>query len=131
MVLKPLFDELDFGLEDIPLEADKHKWSLPDELAENFSKYTKMHISDKDWATNMENYPPPANVDAVPTMDNNFRKLLKDEGQNTAIDVDQELASLQKKVEEIMGPLGQVWAECAKFKRGEIDRVGQLGMAST
>ena len=125
-----------FELPELVLEADKNKWTLPQELADNFATYTKLHITDKDWASNMEEYPPPSNVDAVPNMDNNFKRLLKDEGQNAAIDADHDLSNLQRKVEGIMGPLGKAWSECARFKRGEVDKVDvykvcqQLGMAS-
>ena len=130
-IKKPCFD-----LVKLSREADKNKWELPEELATHFAEHTKLHFSDVDWKTNMEAYPVPSNMGCVPVMDNNFKKMLKDEGLNTAIDVDTELSNIQGKVEEIMGPLGKAWSECLRYKRGDFDDIDvftiadQLNMAS-
>ena len=112
-----------FDLVKLSKEADKHKWELPDELAAHFTEHTKIHFSDNDWKVNMEAYPVPSNVGCVPVMDNNLKGLLKEEGQNTAIDMDHELSNIQSKVQEIMGPLGKAWSECLQFKRGDFKEI--------
>ena len=125
-----------YELPQLVMEADKNKWALPQALADYFSSQTRLHMSDKDWTVNMENYPPPSNVDVVPIMDNNFKRLLKDEGQNAAIDIDQDLSTLQKRVTSIMGPLGKAWARVAQFRSGELEELDTkellelLGMSS-
>ena len=77
-----------FGLKKLICEADKSKWELPPELAEHYLYYTRKHMSDSDMKVNLEEQLVPTNAGAVPVMDANFRGILKKEGKNGAVDID-------------------------------------------
>ena len=47
---------------------------------------------------NLEEFPPPDNVNTVLQMDANFKNLLKKEGKNAIIDQDAERASVQHRL---------------------------------
>ena len=121
-VKKPCYD-----LPHVPLEADSGKWELPEELAEFFGVNARKHIPDKDMLAIMEDYPPPSNLQCVPRLDESARKTLKDKNLNATIDSDEDLASIQTKIQDIAGPLGVAWASVKMWERG--DPVGVDGMA--
>ena len=97
---KPRYD-----LEHIVSEDDELKWDLPTELAEFFTLYTKQHVGDSDLKKQMKHFPIPENVSCVPTLDANLRTTLRKEGSNSAVELDDDLATIQKKVQDIIGPL--------------------------
>ena len=102
-----------FTLRDVPIEADENKWELPEKLAEFFAKYTRKHYTDSDLNAFMENYPSPTNVDCVPHLDNAVKKRLQKEGKNSAVDHDNDLALVQKKIQDVLGPWelhGRPWS---------------------
>ena len=109
---------LQFDLEDIPVEKDKYKWELPTELAAYFSKYTRKHYADSDLAAWIEQYPTPSNVDCVLGLDNTMRRALKEEGKNSAIDADDDMLQIQRRIQDVLGPLGVNWAEMQLYMGG-------------
>ena len=103
-VKKPCFD-----LQEVPREEDEDKWLLPEELAVHFSNNSKRHTTDKDMLSFMKEYPTPSNIDCVPRLDESAKRSLKDKNLNPTIDIDDDFAAIQKKVQDIMGPLGAAW----------------------
>ena len=87
---EPTVKKARFDLKHIVSEAEQRGWTLPDELAEYFSLYAKMHVAEADLKADLEleNFQPPSNIDCVPVMDANLRNTLKKEGSNAAIDVE-------------------------------------------
>ena len=59
----------------------------------------------------IEQYPVPDNLSCVPTMDANLKATIRKEGKNTssAVDLDEDWASIQSKIQDIMGPIGVAW----------------------
>jgi hypothetical protein len=109
--LAPEPKKLKFDLKHVRREKEENDWEIPAELAEFFQYYCKTHIADADMATDMENFPPPKNLDSVvPVLDPWMKKALTDEGKNTAREQDTELHTIQKKFLNVMGPLGVAWA---------------------
>ena len=53
-------------------------------------------------------------------MDANFKNLLKKEGKNAIIDAD--WTSVQQRLQEVMGPLGAAWNQCALVRANKVDR---------
>ena len=56
---------------------------------------------------NLELFPVPSNVHGVPSMDANFKNILKKEGKNAAVDVDADWEVAQQLVQDVFGPLGK------------------------
>ena len=108
-----------FDLPEIPREEDKGKWILPEDLAAYFASNTKRHTTDKDMLAFMHEYPTPSNVDCVPRLDESAKRSLKDKNLNPVIDIDEDFTSLQKKVQDIMGPLGAAWGILRLWKTGQ------------
>ena len=112
-----------FVVKQLCREEDEGKWTLHDSLAAHFVHHTKTHITDVDMKRNMKPYSLPTNVDCVPSMDNTFRTLLKKEKATTAIDTDGDWETVQRKILDVMGPLGKVWVDCKRYERGEYDDI--------
>ena len=110
-----------FATKKIIKEEDEGKWTLPESLADHFISHTKTHIADKDMRKNMIPYALPTNIDCIPTMDNTFKSLLRKEKAGPAIEVDGDWEVVQRKVQDVMGPLGKVWENCKRYERGELD----------
>ena len=119
-VKKPRSDDHDFEVKKLIREEDEGKWSLPASLVSHFVAHTKVHITDLDMRKNMKAYSLPTNIDCVPIMDNTFKNLLKKEKAAGAIDVDSDWEIVQRKVQDVMGPLGQVWEECKRYGREDM-----------
>ena len=54
-------------------------------------------------------------------MDNTFKGLLRKEKAASAIDVDGDWEVVQRKVQDVMGPLGMVWEDCKRYEREETE----------
>ena len=98
-----------YDLPEIPREEDKGKWILPEDLDAYFASNTKKHTTDKDMLAFMQDFPTPSNVDCVPRLDESARRSLKDKNLNPVIDIDEDFTLVQRKVQDIMGPLGVEW----------------------
>ena len=107
-------------LEHVPREEDEDKWVLPDELAAFFSEYTKKHYSDKDMKNFMKVYPAPSNINCVPQLDDSAKKSLKDKNLSQTAELDEEFATIQEKIQDVMGPLGAAWAVLKLWRAGEL-----------
>ena len=104
------------------IEKEESAWGLEQELADYFGTYVKKHISDSDMLNEMQEYPPPANLkDLVPVLDPYMKKTLTEEGKGLVKDQDGDLATIQNRMLEIMGPLGAAWASLELHKCGEAD----------
>ena len=121
----PLTKRPRFDLKHIVSEAEKFNWELPEELAEFFIHYCKTHVSESDVKLELEEFPAPSNVSCVPSMDATFKSTLKKEGANAAIDGDEDLSTIQKKIQDIMGPLGVAWASVELFRNGECSDLNE------
>ena len=108
-----------FFLREIPKEKDQHKWQLPEELATFVTKYTKEHCPDSDIQAWIENYPPPSNIQGAPVLDCTLRKALKDDGKSSVIDADDDFLQIQRKIQEVLGPLGVAWAQLEMCVSGQ------------
>ena len=107
---EPVFKKPKFELKHVRREKEENDWEIPGDLADFFQFYCKSHITDSDMAAEMLHFPPPKNVECVPVLDAWMRKALTDEGKNTAREQDCELQTIQKKIFNVMGPLGVAWA---------------------
>ena len=117
-----------FVVKQLIREEDEGKWALPESLAAHFVTYTKTHINDQDMKKNMKLYALPTNIDCVPTMDNTFKGLLRKEKAASAIDVDGDWEVVQKKVQDVMGPLGMIWEDCKRYEREETEELDMTGL---
>ena len=108
----------DFGFEDIPREKDQGAWELPAKLVTFLEKYARSHVPDSDVSAWMEDYPPPANVNLIPDLDQAVRRALKEEGKNATVDADDDFSQIQKKIQDVMGPLGVAWFSLHNFNKG-------------
>ena len=114
----PVPDE-DFGAKGLAGKSDvEKKFTLPQALADHFILHTKIHVSDPDMKMNLENYPLPANVSCVPKFDQNFNTQLEKESKATVIDSDNDWETIQQDMQDVMGPLGKPWSDCALYKKG-------------
>ena len=117
-----------FVVKQLIREEDEGKWALPESLATHFVTYTKTHINDQDMKKNMKLYALPTNIDCVPTMDNTFKGLLRKEKAASAIDVDGDWEVVQRKVQDVMGPLGMIWEDCKRYEREETEELDITGL---
>ena len=120
-----------FGLRKLIRTADQNKWSMEEELAQHFINHTKLHIPDADMKLNLEDFPVPDNISCVPLMDTTFKNLLKKEGKALVVDQDQDWETVQQKLQDVMGPLGAAWNQCALYKRGDEVHLDLFNLAST
>ena len=121
-----------FGLRKLFRQEDENKWLMNDVLASHFSAHTRIHVPDADMKVNLEEFPVPANIGNVLRLDNTFRSLLKKEPRGSAIiDMDGDWESVQQKVQEVMGPLGVAWSQCALFKKGDLESLDGFQLADT
>ena len=125
-------DPLPFAIPDLLKEDEEKEWSLPDELANYFIRYSKTHVLESDLKKELEFFPTPSNVSCVPLLDANLKSTLRKEGSKEAIDVDEDLTTIQRKVQDIMGPLGAAWYSCELVRhkhRPPLTKEEQLTMA--
>ena len=113
----------DFDLRKLVRESDKFKWEIPQPLADHFLEHTRKHITDADMKLNLESLPVPSNVHGVPSMDANFKNILKKEGKNAAVDVDADWEVAQQRVQDVFGPLGKAWTTCALYKKEDLEEI--------
>ena len=112
--------DLDLDLPKVPREEDKGKWKLPAKLADHFKETTKQHITDKDIASYMKDYPTPTNIDCVPRLDESARRSLRDKNLTPTIDNDDDFVQIQRKIQDIMDPLGAAWGQLMLWKAGRL-----------
>ena len=120
-----------FGLRKLVKQADQFKWEMPLELAEHFMVHTRTHVTDADMKLNMEEFPVPSNIDCVLTLDNTVRNLLKKDNKSAVVDQDSDWMTVQQKLQDVMGPLGAAWTQCAMFKKGDVENVDVYSLAET
>ena len=113
-------DDDDFGFEDIPREKDQGAWELPGKLVTFIEKYARSHVPDSDVASWVEDYPPPVNVNLVPDLDQAVKRALKEEGKNATVDADDDFYQVQKKFQDVMGPLGVAWFQLHNHNKGKF-----------
>ena len=119
---KPPIKKSRFNLEEkhVPREEDEGKWALPEELAEFFAGYTKKQYTDKYMKKFMSLYPAPSNLNCLPRLDESAKKLLKDKNLHQASELDDEFATIQDKIQDVMGPLGAAWGVMKLCKAKEL-----------
>ena len=121
-----------FGLRKLFRQADENKWTMDQELANHFTSHTRIHVPDADMKLNLEDIPPPANIDTVLRLDNTFKSLLRKEPKGpSTIDMDGDWETVQQKVLDVMGPLGVAWSQCALYKKGDLEEVDVYELANT
>ena len=119
-----------FGLRKLFRQEDENKWTMNNVLAVHFSAHTRIHIPETDMKTNLEEFPVPSNIDNVLRLDNTFRSLLKKEPRGACvIDMDSDWETVQQKVQDVMGPLGVAWSQCALFKKGDLAELDGFQLA--
>ena len=107
-------------MERMPREEDEDKWDLPEELANFFGEYTRKHYAEKDMKNFMKCYPCPSNISCVPQLDDSAKKSLKDKNLNQTLELDDEFAAIQERIQDVMGPLGAAWGTLKLWKAGEL-----------
>ena len=76
-------------MEGIPREKDLTSWETPQFIV----------------------YPPPSNLSLIPKMDASTKAKLRGDQKAGVVDADNDLATIQGKVQDVVGPLGVVWAQ--------------------
>ena len=109
------------GLRRLFRQADQHKWSMDTILADHFMEHTRLHLSDADMKVNLEEFPPPDNINAVLHMGTSVKNLLKKEGKNAVVDQDQDWSAVQSRLQDVMGPLGAAWSQCVRLRQKKAE----------
>ena len=118
----------EFVLEDIPREEDMSAWEIPKFMAEYITKYAKEHVSDTDMAAWVEEYPPPSNLKMVPELDAAIKRSLREDGKGAVVDADDDLARIQSKIQDVLGPLGVAWAQLHQHIHGTFPQLDGKGL---
>ena len=68
---------------------------------------SRVHISENDLKKHLVQFPVPNNLVCIPVMDANLKATIRKEGLKTSleVDLDEDLATIQLKIPDIIGPL--------------------------
>lgn len=112
--------QAEFTLQGVPREKDLTAWELPKFMADYIEKYAREHVPDSDMLAWLEDYPPPSNINIVPELDAVIKRQLREDEKSPAVEADEDLRQVQRKIQDIVGPLGVAWAQLHQYMNKQI-----------
>ena len=100
-------------------EKSQHEWELNEEQRSYIQRFINVHYTDAELKEITVNKPPPKNVTFAKKTDT---FVMNKYGDNQAlISKDQSFSSIQKRIGDVMGPLGKAWQMFVAIGKGEED----------
>ena len=100
-------------------EKSQHEWELNEEQRSYIQRFINVHYTDAELKEITVNKPPPKNVTFAKKTDT---FVINKYGDNQAlISKDQSFSSIQKRIGDVMGPLGKAWQMFVAIGKGEED----------
>ena len=101
-------------------KRERHAWSLPSDLADYYNEFSREFFEDDD-LTNEKGFPikevnpVPENIVKVPKLDNFVEEDWRD--KKSLSEGDHDLARVQERIRDVMGPLAKVWLVLEDVKK--------------
>ena len=109
-----------FNLEHVFSNEEEYAWDMEPDLQNFFEMYCRKHIPDNDLRERTKQYPAPSNMKVVLTLDAAMKRLLEEEKAGAAVDLDNDLETIQTCLQNVMGPLGVAWNSIELIKIGAM-----------
>ena len=111
-----------FSLYQPTSKKDQNSWRLPSELAHYFNKHSRVFIDEADLQEQVkETLPVPSNIREVPKIDAFIQATWDSQGKTFMADKDKDLARIQNRIRDVMGPWANVWSSIESYRSGEIE----------
>ena len=103
-------------------KKERHMWALPGQLAQYFNDLTREFFEDDDLRDGDGNpikevHPVPENIQKVPKLDIFIEEKWQKDSKKFLTENDHDIARIQERIRDVMGPLSRVWLELEEVKR--------------